>query len=275
MPSEGPTEGTCAREAERVRAWRPDVPGVPEVLHAHFTRHAYPAHTHGEWTVLLVDTGGVDYTLDRGAHRAPARSVTVLPPHVPHDGRAVAAGGFDKRVVYVDERWLPARLAGAAVDGPHLTDTALHAAVTRLHDALVRHDALEAESRLAWVSERVVRHLDVDAAPPWHGRDAGVARYVRDRLDADDTLTLDALAVELGTHATHLVRAFGREYGLPPHRYVTARRVDRARRLLLDGVPTVQAAVAAGFHDQSHLTRHFRRVLGVPPGRFRGGPTRG
>lgn len=252
-----------------MRAWRPDVPGVPEVLHAHFTRHAYPAHTHGEWTVLLVDTGGVDYTLHRGAHRAPARSVTVLPPHVPHDGRAVAPGGFDKRVVYVDERWLPARLAGAAVDAPHLVDVELHGVVTRLHDALVRHDALEAESALAWVSERVVRHLDADAPAPWHGRDAGVARHVRDRLDADDTLTLDALAAELGVHATHVVRAFGREYGLPPHRYVTTRRVDRARRLLLDGVPVAAAAAEVGFHDQSHLARHFRRVLGVPPGRFR------
>ena len=49
---------------EEVRAWRPGVPGVGEVLHAHFTDHAYPAHVHDLWTVLLVDTGGVDYLLD-------------------------------------------------------------------------------------------------------------------------------------------------------------------------------------------------------------------
>ena len=46
--------------AERVHAWRPDVPGVDEVLHAHFTEHAYPAHTHEHWTLLLVDTGRAD-----------------------------------------------------------------------------------------------------------------------------------------------------------------------------------------------------------------------
>ncbi len=77
---------------ERVRAWRPAVPGVGEVLHAHFTEHAYPAHTHAYWTVLLIDTGGVSYELERTPHDASPRSLTLLPPHVPHDGKAAVAG---------------------------------------------------------------------------------------------------------------------------------------------------------------------------------------
>src|SRR4051794_41867390 len=50
---------------ERVRAWRPPVPGLSEVLHAHFTEHAYPAHVHELWTVLLVDAGGGGHTRGR------------------------------------------------------------------------------------------------------------------------------------------------------------------------------------------------------------------
>jgi AraC-like ligand binding domain len=97
---------------ERVRAWRPPVPGLFEVLHAHFTEHAYPAHVHAEWTLLPVDTGGVDYTLDRERRQAVTGRLTVLPPYVSHDGRAASPGGFDKRVLDVDERWLPERLTG-------------------------------------------------------------------------------------------------------------------------------------------------------------------
>ncbi|WP_324277599.1 hypothetical protein [Blastococcus brunescens] len=37
-------------------------------------------------------------------------------------------------------------------------------------------------------------------------------------------------------HPTHVVRTFTRPHGLPPHRYVTSRRIDLARRLLLDGM---------------------------------------
>jgi hypothetical protein len=43
--------------APTIRAWRPEVAGVAEVLHARFTDHAYPSHTHDTWTLLMVDTG--------------------------------------------------------------------------------------------------------------------------------------------------------------------------------------------------------------------------
>ncbi|QIG42860.1 AraC family transcriptional regulator [Nocardioides anomalus] len=256
--------GTSAT-SERVRAWRPAVPGLAEVLHAHFDAHAYPAHVHESWTVLLVDAGGVDYTLDGRAQQAVAQRVTVLPPYVSHDGRSASPGGFDKRVLYVDERWLPASLTGAALRHPSFDDPGLARAVSAVHASLA--DPLEAESRLALVTERIAGHLS--AAGPSPDRDPGLARLVRARLDTDHPPTLDALARELGTHPSHLVRVFRREHGLPPHRYVVGRRLDRARRLLLDGVPAAEVAVAVGFHDQSHLTRHFRALLGTTPGRFR------
>jgi AraC-like DNA-binding protein len=260
-------------DVERVHAWRPTLAGVSEVLHAHFTEHSYPAHVHAHWTVLLVDSGGVDYTLDRTRHQAVAGKVTVLPPYVCHDGRAASPGGFDKRVLYVDERWLPERLTGAALRSPALTDPALAGAVSGLHDVLgAPGDELEAESRLALVAQRITAHLDPIArpgVPDAAGRDAGLARLVRDRLD-DDAPSLERLARELGTHPSHLVRVFGREYGLPPHRYVVGRRLDRARPLLLAGMRIAEVATATGFHDQSHLTRHFRALLGTTPGAFRG-----
>lgn len=257
--------------AERVRAWRPGVPGVGEVLHAHFTEHAYPAHTHDLWTVLLVDTGGVAYDLERRSHGAPAGSLTLLPPHVPHDGKAARASGFDKRVVYLDERWLPLDLVGSAVDRPTFDDDDLRRSVALLHEALAAPgDELEAESRLALISERMIAHLDHRVEVPRAGREPQLARRLRGLLDRDltDIPTLESLAAALDADPTQLIRAFGREFGLPPHRYVTGRRVDRARALLLDGMPGAEVAVTVGFHDQAHLTRHFRRTLGVTPGAY-------
>ena len=254
---------------EFVRAWRPSVAGVGEVLHAHFTEHAYPAHTHEHWTLLLVDTGGVDYAVDRHTRVAEPGTLTVLPPHIPHDGRAARSEGFDKRVVYVDDRWLDGTLAGAAVDAPQIRDPRLVGELARLHGSLARTgDEFEAESRLALVSAGIAAHLR--RTPGRELRASGVARLVRERLDAIDEPppTLEALAREFGLHPSRLVRAFHHQYGLPPHRYLTGRRIDRARRLLLAGTPAATVAVAVGFHDQSHLTRHFRRVLGVTPGAF-------
>jgi len=201
--------------------------------------------------------------------------VTLLPPGIPHDGRAATPGGFRKRVLYLTDAVLGADLVGPAVDRPALADTVLRRRVHELHGALARPgDELEARSRLALVGDRLTAHLRrADPRSPVHG-DPGLAGRLRDLLDARTTeglgLGLDEAAALLHAHPTHLVRAFTREFGCPPHRYLTGRRVDLARRLLLAGMPPVEVANAAGFHDQSHLSRHFRRTLGTTPGRFAG-----
>lgn len=257
--------------APTIRAWRPGVAGVAEVLHARFTAHAYPSHTHDTWTLLMVDTGAVRYDLDRHEHGAVRNLVTLLPPHVPHDGRSVDAAGFRKRVIYLEEDALDLRLAGAAVDHPGWADGPLRAELHRLHEALsVPGDAFEAESRLTLVRDRLGRHLTNAEIQPAVVRDAPVARRLRDLLDARvvEGVGLDEAAATLGVSPTHLVRVFGAEYGIAPHRYLTGRRLDRARRLLLSGRRAADVAVDVGFHDQAHLTRHFRRLLGTTPAAY-------
>jgi AraC-like DNA-binding protein len=261
--------GDSARRP-RIRAWRPAVPGVAEVLHAHFPDHAYPMHTHDTWTLLVVDTGLVRYDLDRHEHGALRSLVTLLPPHVPHDGRSVTEDGFRKRVVYLDADALDPGRIGNAVDHPGWADPTLREQVHRLHGSLAHPgDAFEAESRLALVRERLGLHL-ADAEPPGVRRDLVLAHRLRDLLDSRVVtgLTLAEAASLLGASETHLVRAFTREFGIAPHQYLTGRRLDRARHLLLDGRTVAETAVEVGFYDQAHLTRNFKRLLGVTPGTF-------
>jgi hypothetical protein len=84
----------------QVTAWRPVVSGVTEVFHARFVDHVYPMHTHEAWTLLLIDAGAVRYDLDGHEHAALDSEVTLLPPHVPHDGQAATPYGFRKRVLF-------------------------------------------------------------------------------------------------------------------------------------------------------------------------------
>jgi AraC-like DNA-binding protein len=262
---------------EYVEAWDPHVAGVREVFHARFVDHAYPRHTHDAWTVLIVDRGAVRYALDRRDHGTAGALVSMLPPHVAHDGRAATAIGFTKRVLYLEPDVVDPCLVGRAVDRPTIADPGLAAAVRALHDALRRGiPILEADTRVALVAERLGAHLlgmpegsDTGRVAP---ADPGVADAARDVLDADPVgaTTLRDLAGAVGASPTHLVRSFTRRFGLPPHAYVVARRVEAARRLLLAGRAPADVAATVGFHDQPHLTRTFRRHVGTTPGRFRG-----
>jgi len=247
------------------------VPGIHEVFHARFAGHAYPPHTHDTWTLFIVDDGAVRYDIESRHRGTTGARVTLLPPHVVHDGRAATGHGYRKRVLYVGTEVLDEGLVGRSIDRPDIDDPAVVRGVVALHRALRDPgDAFEAASRLAVVSDRLRRHLGGRTVEGPEGRADDIARGVRDLLDEStvDPPTLAEAGRILHASPAHLVRCFTRAYGIAPHRYLIGRRIDAARRRLLDGASPSRVAVELGFHDQAHLTRHFRRHVGVPPGRY-------
>ena len=86
---------------------------------------------------------------------------------------------------------------------------------------------------------------------------------------AEDAINSQRLEEIAGLDRFTLARQFRALYGTSPHRYLVQRRLSRARAMIIAGAPLAEAAIAAGFADQSHMTRHFARTYGMPPGRFR------
>jgi AraC-like DNA-binding protein len=253
-----------------IRAWKPPIAGVREVFHARFREHRYPPHVHDVWTVFVVDDGAIRYDLDRHDRAATLHGVSVLPPHVVHDGRPATDAGFVKRVLYLEAEAIGEHLIGRAVDKPELRDEDLRRQVSRLHEALeCFDDRLEAETRLAFVTERIRGRLG-DAKEDGPLRPDLVEAF-RAYLDTHlfDPVTIRAAAEELGASPTQIARAFSSTLGIPPHAYVLGRRLEAARDRILRGQPLADVAADVGFVDQAHLSRRFRQFLGATPGQFR------
>ena len=104
----------------------------------------------------------------------------------------------------------------------------------------------------------------------------GLARWqlnrVVDYIDAHlaERITGQDLAALIDVSIGQLFRAFKVSVGIPPLRYVVARRLESACTLLrTTRDPLSQIALTAGFCDQSHFCRVFRRVLHVTPAAWR------
>jgi transcriptional regulator GlxA family with amidase domain len=101
---------------------------------------------------------------------------------------------------------------------------------------------------------------------PWQLR--RTYNFIEAHLDGDPSIS--DLAKECGLSASHFARAFRQSCGVSPHRWLLRRRVERAKRLLLEGEQGLaQIALACGFVDQSHLTRVFARSEGHTPAKWR------
>ena len=114
-------------------------------------------------------------------------------------------------------------------------------------------------------AERISRRYGALA----RGRLRAVVEYIKDHLDGGPSL--EQLAAVARVSVYHFARQLKRATGLPPHQYVIARRVERAKQLLQGGddFSLAEVAARAGFSDQSQFCHHFKRLVGVTPGQFR------
>ena len=95
-----------------------------------------------------------------------------------------------------------------------------------------------------------------------------VLDYIEANLEGD--LSIDRMASIACLSRYHFARAFRQAVGQPPHRYVSARRLERAKALLTRGDrPLVDIALSLGFSGQANFTRAFRQATGQAPGRYR------
>jgi len=92
--------------------------------------------------------------------------------------------------------------------------------------------------------------------------------YIEARLDQD--LGLAELAAVSGLSTHHFGQVFKTSMGISPHRYLTERRVHRAKELLIGGDQSIaEIAVSVGFSSQSHMTLNFRKLAETTPARYR------
>jgi AraC-like DNA-binding protein len=114
---------------------------------------------------------------------------------------------------------------------------------------------------MAKVARTKGRRRSVDFRAAERARD-----YIHEFLT--QPISLDELERVSDRDRWSLSRDFRALFGTSPYRYLTLRRLDQVRRLLLGGSAPSDAALIAGFVDQSHMSREFKQAYGLPPGHW-------
>jgi AraC family transcriptional regulator len=133
--------------------------------------------------------------------------------------------------------------------------------------------SLYAEALGAVLCHEVIRLNGVPIELPQRGglarwQQKRIADYVEAQLDLRISIAEMAELVHLSPY--HFSRAFRRSFGMPPHRYHIARRIEAAKNLLgSTATPVTEIALQLGFSEASSLSAGFRRVMGVSPSEYR------
>jgi AraC-like DNA-binding protein len=250
-----------------------------EVLHARFVEHRFTRHSHDYYVIGYVESGVQAFSYQGARHITPPGHAFLVNPGEPHTGEAATPAGYVYRTVY-PRATLMQSLGAEVVHGatsPFFTravvrDDALAVPLARFHRAVAGSEpSMAVESHLVAAVTYLLQHYADRPGIRAAGLDERAAiRRARAYIDAhfDTDVSLSQLSGLAHLSPFYFARAFRKAVGLPPHAYLEAVRIRKARDLIDSGLAIADTAVAVGYADQSHFTRRFKRVLGITPGQF-------
>ncbi|MEA5090239.1 AraC family transcriptional regulator [Solidesulfovibrio sp.] len=247
-------------------------------VRASYRRQRFARHAHDGYALGVIESGALAFRYRGSNLVAPAGSVNLVQPGVPHDGEPALPEGWRYRMLYLPPealaRVLPEGAALPSFRQGVIEDPGLAAMVAAAHRRILSplaSDLARETCVLALLATWIARY----AAQPARARPPGPEpRAVRMALDIRaarfrENVTLGELAAAANLSPWHLARAVTRHTGLPPHAHLLANRLRAARAALSGPERLADIASDTGFADQSHLTRAFVRRFGLTPGAYR------
>ena len=246
-----------------------------EAYHFQGLLQKFPPHFHDYYVIGYIESGkrsmqcnGVQYTLAAGD------MVLFNPGDVhacaPVDGRAMG---------YCNLNISPKVLQQAAFEitgrrqMPHFSRQVLFRSelvplLREVHGMVLKGEQDFHKEELFYFLLGQLLEENAPAMPP--AAAAAQVQAVCDYLDQNysETITLQQLSALTGWSKYHLLRTFTRQKGITPYSYLETVRVAQAKRLLIQGVCPMDAALRTGFSDQSHFSNFFKKFIGLTPGQY-------
>jgi len=245
------------------------------LLHAAFTSHDYGPHTHEAFVIAATEAGGAHIKSRNATEPVSPGTLFVSNPEEAQSSWMGDSECWRYRSIYLGSPAITSITQALSVEtlpcfGHSLIgDGDLITNFLRLHVALEDgEDDERTHELLIGVLGKLFRRHGSDgrriAAGP---RDLALARQIVDvmRARCTEKLHLADLASRFGLTIFQMIGLFKRTVGMTPHVFLIRLRLNLACRCLRRDLPLAEAALEAGFCDQSALTKYFKRCYGITP----------
>ncbi len=245
-----------------------------ELREARGSRACYESHSHHEFSFGMVTEGRAKYHNRQHTYQIGKGDIVTINPNEVHSCNP-ESGLWSYSMLFANAREMgeAQRDVLQCAIGSHLpfdndlerntqiqaTFKALLAAVRNEYDVLHAQVCLYEFIESCWL-DKMPHYDEVSVPEPTLNR-------IKEKLfdEISDAHQLETLASEAGMSRYQLLRAFKKQYGLPPHAYLIDEKIKRSKTMLKSGQAISDIALQLGFSDQAHFQRQFKKKLAVTP----------
>lgn len=249
-----------------------------EALHLKGIMQPFPNHFHAYYVFGFIEKGRRQMLSKNKSYIMAPGDMVLFNPGDNHACARLDDQAFDYRSIHIQPESM--RKAVFEVTGqaylPRFSPQAnfrseLSPLLKELHLNLMQGtDDFKKEELFYFLLEQLLADYTKQQTPARQAASEPALQTVRSFLEAHyaQRITLDDLCGLTGLRKYTLLRAFTKWQGISPYGYLETIRVDRAKSLLAQGVPPLEAALQTGFSDQSHFSNFFKRFIGLTPRQY-------
>lgn len=237
----------------------------------------FPPHFHEHYVVGYVESGERRLTCRNQEYLVPAGYILLFNPGDSHGCVQTDGGTFDYRGLNIPKEVI--KLLAQEITGSNtlpyfsrsvFTDEEIACCLRTLHEMILvgsREFGKEAQFLLllSLLIQKVGQPFHCPV-PPCREEIEQACAFMETHLS--QRISLDDICREVGLSKSTLLRAFTKSKGVTPYSYLESIHIDKAKKMLEQGIPPASVALETGFSDQSHFTNYFSRFIGLSPGMY-------
>lgn len=255
--------------------------GLPiEARSADNSEACYKKHTHEEFSVGIVEKGVSEYFNTGKKEEIGKGSTVIINPSDVHSCNPKEGYTWNYKMLFVDPQWLHC-IQNEVLDKTtkefipfhqhHLINQQTFVQFKWLFNILVSSSSqlCKEQSSISFFSNLIKEDQGKETVikKSKHNALALARDYIAD--NCEQNIKIDNIASAAGLSSYYLIHAFRKEFGMTPHAYQLARRINKAKTLLRYGSDIASVAVDLGFTDQSHFHRNFKQIVAATPKQYK------
>lgn len=263
---------------QEIRTVKYDAELKVEAYHFQGIMQKFPNHFHEYYVIGYIEQGqrflsckNKEYTIEPG-------DLLLFNPRDNHACEQIDGKTLDYRCINIQ----PEIMSKAVLDItgkeylPYFTPQVIFHSewvpvLRELHQMLMEEERdFRKEESFFFLLEQLIEDYTEQAVPAENTEQSAEVRKVGEFLEQHymDNISLADLCNLTGLSKYYLLRSFTKQKGISPYSYLETIRIDKAKKMLEQGVKPIDVAQETGFTDQSHFSNFFKKFIGLTPKQY-------